>query len=471
MMMLIKKYSIRRWWSSSLLLLLIIIQLTNIINGSSSSSSSSSTSSDETFNHHGQASWNFTQWWNVRTDDNTQLYNEPVVFQEPAKYLQQYGDFERFGQVDYRPLGSSTATSTSIMIGTNVFHIDPTFSPITSIDVLNSTIRQFFSRSRHWSDDKIYLRDLREALKDKFLSYGLKTAFHVFKTEYTQDKMKRQTATNIIAILPGKYRGTPKDEIYLIGAHYDTVRRSPGIDDNGSGSAAVLEMARLLTRHKCYFNKTIIFTLFDLEEEYLKGSKYFVQQYLIPTEIRKNQAKFNGAYIMDMLLAYNTTESSQSLRDFWPTLPAFVEEIQDAGSRGNFMTAWSRRNIDQDLFFFLEKNWKNKQIYPLKLMDPPLPTLSHEVSKNWSKYSKYGTFARSDHASFWYPIERDTTFRSILLSDLGPWRKDMSFHYHRYGDDERWLRYENLRFMKNTIDSLLATIIDIGDGYCFAQKI
>ena len=80
-------------------------------------------------------------------------------------------------------------------------------------------------------------------------------------------QQKRQTATNIIAILPGKYRGTPKDEIYLIGAHYDTVRRSPGIDDNGSGSAAVLEMARLLTKHKCYFNKTIIFTLFDLEEE------------------------------------------------------------------------------------------------------------------------------------------------------------------------------------------------------------
>ncbi|OTF81903.1 hypothetical protein BLA29_011457, partial [Euroglyphus maynei] len=166
---------------------------------------------------------------------------------------------------------------------------------------------------------------------------------------------------------------------------------------------------------------------------------------------------------MDMLLAYNTTESSQSLRDFWPTLPAFVEEIQDGGSRGNFMTVWSRRNIDHDLYFFLEKNWKNKNIFPLKLMDPPLPNLSHEVSKNWSKYSKYGTFARSDHASFWYPLERDTTFRSILLSDLGPWRKDMSFHYHRPGDDQRWLRRENLEFMKNTVDSLLATIIDIGD--------
>ena len=83
------------------------------------------------------------------------------------------------------------------------------------------------------------------------------------------------------------------------------------------------------------------------------------------------------------------------------------------------MTAWSRRNIDHDLYFFLEKNWKNRHLYPIKLMDPPLPTFSHEVSKSWSRYSKYGTFARSDHASFWYPIDRQTTFRSILLSDLG----------------------------------------------------
>lgn len=142
-------------------------------------------------------SWNFTQWWNVRqADDNQQLYSEPIIiFQEPTKYLQQYGDFDRFGHIDYRPPSLSSSSSSSnnvnsqtIMIGTNVFHIDPTFSPRTSIDILNQTIRQYFSRSRHSSDDKIYLRDLRESLKDKFLSYGLKTAFHVFKTEYTQDK-------------------------------------------------------------------------------------------------------------------------------------------------------------------------------------------------------------------------------------------------------------------------------------------
>jgi len=95
-----------------------------------------------------------------------------------------------------------------------------------------------------------------------------------------------------------------------------------------------------------------------------------------------------------------------------------VEEVKENGAKGNFMTAWSRRNIDQDLYFFLEKNWKNTK-YPLRLMDPPLPTWSHEVARNWTRYSKYGTFARSDHASFWYPIDRDKSFNAILLSDLG----------------------------------------------------
>jgi hypothetical protein len=49
-------------------------------------------------------------------------------------------------------------------------------------------------------------------------------------------------------------------------------------------------------------------------------TKYFVQQYLIPTEINKNKAKFRGAYIMDVLLSYNNTNGSQSLRDFWVNL-------------------------------------------------------------------------------------------------------------------------------------------------------
>ncbi|KPM08944.1 M28 Zn-Peptidase-like protein [Sarcoptes scabiei] len=238
-------------------------------------------------------SWNFTQWWDERAE-NTQLYSEPVMFEEPknqsqssisATSIPQYGDFERFGEVHYKPgcphdhlpddrFNVRRPSGDGVMVTSTMIKVDQKYIPQTSIDILNYTIRYFFSKPRHWSEDKNYMRDLREAIKEKFLSFGLKTAFHVFKTEYNNEKLqslypdkKRQTATNIIAILPGKYRGTPKDEIYLIGAHYDTVQKSPGIDDNGSGAAAVIEIARLFTKHKCYFNKTIIFTLFDLEEE------------------------------------------------------------------------------------------------------------------------------------------------------------------------------------------------------------
>jgi len=52
-----------------------------------------------------------------------------------------------------------------------------------------------------------------------------------------------QTVHNLEVELPG---GARRDEIVLVGGHYDSVRGSPGANDNASGTAAVLELARLL---------------------------------------------------------------------------------------------------------------------------------------------------------------------------------------------------------------------------------
>ena len=49
------------------------------------------------------------------------------------------------------------------------------------------------------------------------------------------------TSANIMVNLPGRAR---PDAILLIGAHYDTVRDSPGADDNASGVAGLLELSR-----------------------------------------------------------------------------------------------------------------------------------------------------------------------------------------------------------------------------------
>ena len=46
-------------------------------------------------------------------------------------------------------------------------------------------------------------------------------------------------------MLPGTLAGSPNDRLFLIGAHYDTVRTTAhGADDNGSGVAAMLQVAK-----------------------------------------------------------------------------------------------------------------------------------------------------------------------------------------------------------------------------------
>ena len=52
---------------------------------------------------------------------------------------------------------------------------------------------------------------------------------------------------NIIGRLPGRYTGTRDDKMILIGSHYDTVKTSPGVDDNGSGMTAFLQALKLIT--------------------------------------------------------------------------------------------------------------------------------------------------------------------------------------------------------------------------------
>jgi hypothetical protein len=77
---------------------------------------------------------------------------------------------------------------------------------------------------------------------------------------------------NIIATQLGQ---TNPDDIYLICAHYDSVTTYCA-DDNATGVAAVLEMARILST-QCIDN-TIVYALWDEEEIGLRGADYYAQQ-------------------------------------------------------------------------------------------------------------------------------------------------------------------------------------------------
>jgi len=68
------------------------------------------------------------------------------------------------------------------------------------------------------------------------------------------------------------------DEIFIICAHYDSVPDSPGADDDGSGVAAVLTAASIMSQFS--FNNTIKFVAFSGEEQGLYGSYYYVDEAL-----------------------------------------------------------------------------------------------------------------------------------------------------------------------------------------------
>jgi len=80
--------------------------------------------------------------------------------------------------------------------------------------------------------------------------------------------------------ITGEIQGTDlKDEIVMIGAHFDTWHASPNASDNTSGSAVVLEAARILKAVGAKPRRTIRFALWSGEEEGLWGSRAYVRQH------------------------------------------------------------------------------------------------------------------------------------------------------------------------------------------------
>lgn len=106
---------------------------------------------------------------------------------------------------------------------------------------------------------------------------------------------KSVTGYNIIGILEGTDK-TLKNEAIVIGAHYDHLGRGGegslaptstdihhGADDNASGTAAMIELARLFSKEKKN-KRTIIFIAFSGEEEGLIGSKFYTNNPSFPIE-------------------------------------------------------------------------------------------------------------------------------------------------------------------------------------------
>jgi hypothetical protein len=91
----------------------------------------------------------------------------------------------------------------------------------------------------------------------------------------TTPELAARTWHNIVVDLPG--RGEHANDLFIIGAHFDAVPGAPGADDNASGTAALLELARVLKDRPLQRSVRLVF--FNLEELGLKGSGEYVRRH------------------------------------------------------------------------------------------------------------------------------------------------------------------------------------------------
>lgn len=125
-----------------------------------------------------------------------------------------------------------------------------------------------------------------EYLFNKYKSFGYEPEYQWFAG---RGALGGQTA-NVIATL----KGTVHPElVYVVSSHYDSVAGGPGADDDTSGTAALLEAARILARTPQ--PATIVFASFTGEEAGLLGSREYVRRAV------ENKLKLVGALNNDMV--------------------------------------------------------------------------------------------------------------------------------------------------------------------------
>ena len=136
---------------------------------------------------------------------------------------------------------------------------------------------------------------------------------------------------NVIATLPGDQAGST-DRIYVVSGHYDTMPSNvmdpatdaPGADDDGSGTAAVMEIACQMS--KLHFDATLVFMTVAGEEQGLVGSTHVAQ------EAKKAGKNIAGMFTNDIVgnsRAENGKVDRGRVRLFAEGVPFDVKEMSD----------------------------------------------------------------------------------------------------------------------------------------------
>jgi Zn-dependent M28 family amino/carboxypeptidase len=249
-------------------------------------------------------------------------------------------------------------------------------------------------------------------IQQQFEQWG-SVKFHEFK-------VNGRTHRNLILDLPAdNHQNRPP---ILIGAHYDAVPGSPGADDNATGVAALLEMAKAFREHPA--RSPIRLVAFDMEEIYTQSDTFGNMQYADSLRSEANAFKGEPLRLMIALemLGYATSEPNSQ------RYPAGLERFYP--NQGNFIALIGNLPTIPDLIRLsrtLRRGGVGAEWLPAGMKGQIVPDTR-----------------RGDHAAFW-----DRGYRAIMVTDTANLRNP---HYHKPSDRIDTL---NLDFLTQVCQGLI----------------
>ena len=232
---------------------------------------------------------------------------------------------------------------------------------------------------------------------------------------------KKDTVYNIVADVGS---GREASKVFLVGAHYDSLKGTVGADDHASAVAVQLEVARVLAEIMAErsLGLTVRFVSFALEEPpayatWSMGSRVYAKKAKMAGE------RIDGMICLEMV-GYSCHEPGCQTYPFPLMFLGYPETGNYIGIVGNYKS----RKFTGALFRSFEKN-------------EALPVVKLTVP--WSGYL-IPNVRLSDHASFW-----DRGYKAVMITDTAFYRNP---HYHRRSDTMEKLDFS---FMSQLVVSLV----------------
>lgn len=212
----------------------------------------------------------------------------------------------------------------------------------------------------------------------------------------------------------------------IVGAHFDAVPNAPGADDDGTGVAAIMEMARLLKdRPMC---ETVRLCLFNLEEAGLVGATIHARH--VKEQILDNgKCGVMGMIAMDMLGFYSTEPNSQ--KSPIPEMEGF--KPPDVADFIAMATIFKHRKFSQSLAKAMRATSPGLKVVVVDFLPVAIPDI-----------------LRSDHAPF-----LAIGVPAVIVSDTAEFR---SKHYHKPTDTIETL--DMVRFTQ-TVKGLVGAVHEL----------